>query len=106
MFSKLPEGHGERRCQPKSPSVPGSPRLFRRKRAGLNRQLLITSFFVKKLHPFKQQVLINNQGVIISQHICNPFCISPTYKKRSEEHTSELQSRGHLVCRLLLEKKQ
>src|SRR5690625_2222978 len=25
--------------------------------------------------------------------------------KRSEEHTSELQSRGHLVCRLLLEKK-
>src|SRR5690625_5766407 len=26
-------------------------------------------------------------------------------KVRSEEHTSELQSRGHLVCRLLLEKK-
>src|SRR5690625_6246486 len=25
-------------------------------------------------------------------------------KLRSEEHTSELQSRGHLVCRLLLEK--
>src|SRR5439155_25735883 len=25
---------------------------------------------------------------------------------RSEEHTSELQSRGHLVCRLLLEKKK
>src|SRR5690625_7122675 len=27
------------------------------------------------------------------------------YERRSEEHTSELQSRGHLVCRLLLEKK-
>src|SRR5690625_6563940 len=27
-------------------------------------------------------------------------------KRRSEEHTSELQSRGHLVCRLLLEKKK
>src|SRR5690625_7027055 len=26
--------------------------------------------------------------------------------KRSEEHTSELQSRGHLVCRLLLEKQK
>src|SRR5207253_4114213 len=26
-------------------------------------------------------------------------------RPRSEEHTSELQSRGHLVCRLLLEKK-
>src|SRR5207253_8335409 len=25
---------------------------------------------------------------------------------RSEEHTSEFQSRGHLVCRLLLEKKK
>src|SRR2546422_7743405 len=27
-------------------------------------------------------------------------------KERSEEHTSELQSRLHLVCRLLLEKKK
>src|SRR5690625_6550934 len=27
-------------------------------------------------------------------------------QRRSEEHTSELQSRGQLVCRLLLEKKQ
>src|SRR5690625_6719904 len=29
--------------------------------------------------------------------------LTPT---RSEEHTSELQSRGHLVCRLLLQKKK
>src|SRR5690625_5668346 len=28
------------------------------------------------------------------------------FRRRSEEHTSELQSRGHLVCRLLLEKKK
>src|SRR5690625_3987277 len=42
-----------------------------------------------------------------------PFEIRPanhaslrSYKPRSEEHTSELQSRGHLVCRLLLEKKK
>src|SRR2546422_7857573 len=28
------------------------------------------------------------------------------YEERSEEHTSELQSRLHLVCRLLLEKKK
>src|SRR5207253_8619521 len=35
------------------------------------------------------------------------WCVkSPkTCSARSEEHTSELQSRGHLVCRLLLEKK-
>src|SRR5690625_5467990 len=31
--------------------------------------------------------------------------VGPWACHRSEEHTSELQSRGHLVCRLLLEKK-
>src|SRR2546422_2073093 len=30
----------------------------------------------------------------------------PPRRQRSEEHTSELQSRLHLVCRLLLEKKK
>src|SRR5690625_6291853 len=30
----------------------------------------------------------------------------PRPGRRSEEHTSELQSRGHLVCRLLLAKKK
>src|SRR5690554_4266930 len=39
-------------------------------------------------------VLRIRKGVIIVQH------------RRSEEHTSELQSRPHLVCRLLLEKKK
>src|SRR5690625_5604008 len=33
-------------------------------------------------------------------------CVNPPSAIRSEEHTSELQSRGHLVCRLLLEKKK
>src|SRR2546422_7665894 len=32
--------------------------------------------------------------------------LPPGRKARSEEHTSELQSRLHLVCRLLLEKKK
>src|SRR5207253_11211575 len=36
---------------------------------------------------------------------CFNFCACRG-KSRSEEHTSELQSRGHLVCRLLLEKKK
>src|SRR5262245_64584331 len=31
--------------------------------------------------------------------------LEESYRKRSEEHTSELQSLRHLVCRLLLEKK-
>src|SRR5690625_6490113 len=34
------------------------------------------------------------------EYICKPLF----GQHRSEEHTSELQSRGHLVCRLLLEK--
>src|SRR2546429_392141 len=33
-------------------------------------------------------------------------CSIPSLRQRSEEHTSELQSRLHLVCRLLLEKKK
>src|SRR5690606_39911615 len=34
------------------------------------------------------------------------YCVSDYLGKRSEEHTSELQSRENLVCRLLLEKKK
>src|SRR5206468_10533236 len=33
------------------------------------------------------------------------FCVETYDRRRSEEHTSELQSRSDLVCRLLLEKK-
>src|SRR3989442_11022349 len=38
--------------------------------------------------------------------IATPRCGPPLHLGRSEEHTSELQSRPHLVCRLLLEKKK
>src|SRR5690625_6662829 len=37
--------------------------------------------------------------------VFGPQADQPIDIDRSEEHTSELQSRGHLVCRLLLEKK-
>src|SRR5690554_7378293 len=37
---------------------------------------------------------------------CEKLWNSTDIKPRSEEHTSELQSRPHLVCRLLLEKKK
>src|SRR3712207_8180043 len=37
---------------------------------------------------------------------CTPSTRSPEPRARSEEHTSELQSRQYLVCRLLLEKKK
>src|SRR5258708_29951508 len=35
-----------------------------------------------------------------------PSCAAAFFHDRSEEHTSELQSPDHLVCRLLLEKKK
>src|SRR3712207_5989397 len=37
---------------------------------------------------------------------CGQPCLRATGRPRSEEHTSELQSRQYLVCRLLLEKKK
>src|SRR5690625_1785971 len=38
-------------------------------------------------------------------HVLVEKPMASSLAERSEEHTSELQSRGHLVCRLLLEKK-
>src|SRR6202034_2498816 len=41
------------------------------------------------------------RGATLPRSVCNRVMA-----KRSEEHTSELQSQFHLVCRLLLEKKK
>src|SRR2546422_8047493 len=43
---------------------------------------------------------------VVDCHRCAGYGISHAILNRSEEHTSELQSRLHLVCRLLLEKKK
>src|SRR5690625_6339951 len=40
---------------------------------------------------------------VVEAHQAGPVVLA-VHDHRSEEHTSELQSRGHLVCRLLLEK--
>src|SRR5439155_17252934 len=53
-------------------------------------------------------------GCVTARPVCRSFRINASRcstghseaAARSEEHTSELQSRGHLVCRLLLEKKK
>src|SRR5438552_19123500 len=43
--------------------------------------------------------------LVWSDEFNGPDGAAPDLAKRSEEHTSELQSPDHLVCRLLLEKK-
>src|SRR6266508_5013310 len=58
--------------------------------------------------PYGQLELFHIAGQVIGRATYQPGWrwtqhVGPT---RSEEHTSELQSRGHLVCRLLLEKKK
>src|SRR5690625_3351874 len=48
---------------------------------------------------------LNLDGFSRPSSIRTPGSPLGLFSPRSEEHTSELQSRGHLVCRLLLEKK-
>src|SRR3989442_11541432 len=45
-------------------------------------------------------------GLLFLRCVLGTIFMVHGYPKRSEEHTSELQSRPHLVCRLLLEKKK
>src|SRR3712207_7476677 len=73
---------------------------------------------------FRSREFISPEGSAVARHriLSRPFPIPPecdsivlekrhassrpTRETRSEEHTSELQSRQYLVCRLLLEKKK
>src|SRR5690625_5785888 len=50
------------------------------------------------------QVLERSRGAVRAAY--QSAAEDPEHRLRSEEHTSELQSRGHLVCRLLLEKRK
>src|SRR5438874_7305338 len=57
----------------------------------------------------KQKIEVTVTCARCSEQTTVPFYPSqgrPVYCERSEEHTSELQSRRDLVCRLLLEKKK
>src|SRR2546422_6749298 len=61
----------------------------------LTKALRLPTFTVDNMTLIKRVTLIIEDGKIIK-----------VFYPRSEEHTSELQSRLHLVCRLLLEKKK
>src|SRR2546429_4742957 len=54
----------------------------------------------------EQRVLDSVIAAIVEGRDDETLALAPRFASRSEEHTSELQSRLHLVCRLLLEKKK
>src|SRR5207253_7864089 len=81
--------------------TPGGKAALRRAwpvyRQAIHRQL------TTRLSPQQCRELAALLGQVIATTDVDPPVNSAS---RSEEHTSELQSRGHLVCRLLLEKKK
>src|SRR3989442_9529792 len=78
----------------------------------LFRSLIIERFMIlrkEKIIPggLLEKVLAAYQKQGVSEDMLEKLSQdSPLGQVRSEEHTSELQSRPHLVCRLLLEKKK
>src|SRR5690625_5329763 len=66
------------------------------------------SYLTLKIEPslpfFSPSDLLSGGEIRFSCSPCSGKRVSPG--SRSEEHTSEPQSRGHLVCRLLLEQKK
>src|SRR5690625_6328636 len=70
---------------------------------GGSQRITITSasFSFRQAH---RRLLSSGSSQLIV-HIPMQLACYASCSARSEEHTSELQSRGHLVCRLLLEKK-
>src|SRR5690554_7504263 len=53
----------------------------------------------------KRNLKVNSLSAGVNQNRGRQWSCGCKCRARSEEHTSELQSRPHLVCRLLLEKK-
>src|SRR3712207_8860283 len=81
--------------------------LFRSDRIGNE---TVTTFDIRMKEPNREPVL-HNGAIHTIEHLAATFLRNDDEWKdkivyRSEEHTSELQSRQYLVCRLLLEKKK
>src|SRR3712207_7638442 len=69
------------------------------KARGARVEKIVVTSVLRTADDVKNLQRVNSNAVPQSTH-----CYGTTF--RSEEHTSELQSRQYLVCRLLLEKKQ
>src|SRR2546422_6628711 len=68
---------------------------------------LFRSSVARGLDPRRMALLpFGGAGPLFGCQLAEALGIRTIEQRRSEEHTSELQSRLHLVCRLLLEKKK
>src|SRR5439155_23745462 len=67
--------------------------------AGLGSTAIRCALWFQSFHDHRELLGVPRANLIREQRTWTKI-------RRSEEHTSELQSRGHLVCRLLLEKKK
>src|SRR5947208_9489530 len=98
------------RRQPKSTPFPYTT-LFRSERMAHGRMLVADNTdeidLLAQRYEFTRHDPTRFALTIVTSLGCNfdcPYCFEAKHP-RSEEHTSELQSPDHLVCRLLLEKK-
>src|SRR2546430_7662694 len=55
---------------------------------------------------FRSKAHLVSFGTLRVGYVDAKLSVKPCVERRSEEHTSELQSQSNLVCRLLLEKKK
>src|SRR5258708_31917871 len=72
----------------------------------LFRSLLAVEFGGKAKVRARNMLYLPGKGAHFRQSKLRLFVFEFSFSRRSEEHTSELQSPDHLVCRLLLEKKK
>src|SRR5690625_5498461 len=86
--------------RPPSPTLFPYTTLFRSELA--RRDLIDVVLAYRKSGKCKADPVCRSEEVCEKEQVCSRGLGA----SRSEEHTSELQSRGHLVCRLLLEKKK
>src|SRR5439155_11848336 len=95
------------RHPPRSPLSPYTP-LFRSLAVGTVRHAMLDVEADELLLPGLEghtPPQRGEHGLPARPHVAGAYALRDLGGGRSEEHTSELQSRGHLVCRLLLEKK-
>src|SRR5690625_2652423 len=102
-----------RRVPDASTSTAGKMRLSASERESLSSILPVPLNSSKMTSSALEPVSTSAVAKMVSEPPCSMLRAAPkkrlggySAEERSEEHTSELQSRGHLVCRLLLEKKK